>query len=486
MNTINTFHQPQSIQYNSNLYNDKLLQILDIDWDLLKLIPDFDPILIRSWFYSAKYFSNTYNVLKQLDDDKQYVTMQIFQKSPWATIGWVNLVKYLLKVCSGYYLDETMASQLTSTYIQMNSNLDVLRQKLAFDDKYSKDYFEAHFSLMNLKKIIDSNWIYCGDEIDIKVFVQDWQKAQSFEPVMKISWPYKYFAKLESVYLWILARATKVATNTVEVVTASNWKPVMFFADRFDLYSTQNLDGYASMIGWVSWVATDAQWFHSNTPWIWTMPHALIASFGWDTALATYEFAKHNPEAKVISLVDFHNNCSQTSLEVAQYLTQKWIDLYWVRLDTSWSMVDEWLLFKQDYLENLIWKDRAESIREEYNYNKHFNLVSNNSLFSEESLSLLKSVWITWVCQDLVKLVRTKLDSAGYNNVKVFVSGWFNAEKIQLFEDNNIPVDGYGVWSTLLSNKYVTDNWDFTADIVQLNWKPVSKVWRKDLLVDNI
>lgn len=486
MNSINTLQSHQSTQYNIDLYNDRLLQLLDINWEILKLLPDFDPILIRSWFYSAKYFTNTYNVLKNIDDDSQIVTMQIFQKTSSATVAWVELVKNLLKICSWYYKDENTASQLTSQYIYMNNNLQVLKQKASFDEKYTREYFEAHFSLMNLKKILDSNWIFCADEIDIQVYASDWDIVDKFHPVMKITWPYKYFAKLESIYLWILARATKVATNTAKVVQAANWKPVLFFADRFDLFGTQNLDGYASIVWWANSVATDAHGFYLNFDWVWTMPHSLIAAFHWDTALATYEFAKSNPNGKVISLVDFHNNCAKTSLEVAQYFAQKWVELHWVRLDTSWSMVDEWLLFLPDYLEWFVWLDKAKDIREQYLYNKNYNIVVDNSLFDIKTLELLKSFWINWVCEDLVSLVRNQLDKNWFNHVKIYVSGGFDAQKIQRFESKNIPVDGYWVGSTLLSNKYVNDNWDFTADIVKFNWEPVSKVWRKDILVDKI
>ncbi len=62
---------------------------------------------------------------------------------------------------------------------------------------------------------------------------------------------------------------------------------------------------------------------------------------------------------------------------------------------------------------------------------------------------------------------------AGHRKVKIFVSGGFTADKIRDFERAGVPVDGYGVGSSLFAGKY-----DFTADIVLLEGKPAAKVGR--------
>ena len=59
-------------------------------------------------------------------------------------------------------------------------------------------------------------------------------------------------------------------------------------------------------------------------------------------------------------------------------------------------------------------------------------------------------------------------------DLKIVVSGGFDAEKIDLFEKLNVPVDVYGVGSYLLKEKI-----DITADIVEVNGKPCAKVGRK-------
>ena len=70
----------------------------------------------------------------------------------------------------------------------------------------------------------------------------------------------------------------------------------------------------------------------------------------------------------------------------------------------------------------------------------------------------------------LVHLVRDALDAAGHPAVRIVVSGGFDAERIRAFEAQGVPVDAYGVGSSLLRGSN-----DDTADIV----RPVAKVGRR-------
>jgi nicotinate phosphoribosyltransferase len=54
------------------------------------------------------------------------------------------------------------------------------------------------------------------------------------------------------------------------------------------------------------------------------------------------------------------------------------------------------------------------------------------------------------------------------------VSGGFTVEKIRAFEESGVPVDSYGVGSSLFSGRF-----DFTSDIVSLNGAPQSKAGRR-------
>jgi nicotinate phosphoribosyltransferase len=74
-----------------------------------------------------------------------------------------------------------------------------------------------------------------------------------------------------------------------------------------------------------------------------------------------------------------------------------------------------------------------------------------------------------------VHKVRDALDSAGCAAVKIVVSGGFTVGKIRDFEGNGVPVDAYGVGSSLIRGSN-----DFTADIVVTDGKPSAKVGRRE------
>ena len=79
----------------------------------------------------------------------------------------------------------------------------------------------------------------------------------------------------------------------------------------------------------------------------------------------------------------------------------------------------------------------------------------------------------TGVNPQLVWNVRNALDSEGFGHVKIVVSGGFTVEKIRFFEEQLVPVDAYGVGSSLFGGRS-----DFTADIVLVEGKPEGKVGR--------
>jgi nicotinate phosphoribosyltransferase len=59
--------------------------------------------------------------------------------------------------------------------------------------------------------------------------------------------------------------------------------------------------------------------------------------------------------------------------------------------------------------------------------------------------------------------------------VKIIVSGGFTVEKIRTFEDAGVPVDTYGVGSSLFRDH---GKYDFTADVVKVDGVPCAKVGR--------
>ena len=251
--------------------------------------------------------------------------------------------------------------------------------------------------------------------------LHDGDEIAPFETVMTIEGDYTLFAHLETAYLGALSRRTRIATNAREIVSAANGKEVLFFPARFDHHQMQTGDGYAAYISGALGVSTDAnaEWWGSRG--MGTVPHALIAAYGGDTVVATQKFAEYiDPDVHVISLVDFDNDCVGTTLAVARAVGKR---LWGVRLDTSGTLVDR-------------------------------SLWSQMGTFTP-----------TGVVPQLVRNVREALDANGFANVKIVVSGGFDASKIRLFEDEDVPVDAYAVGSAFFEG---TGRFDYTADIVAL------------------
>ena len=58
--------------------------------------------------------------------------------------------------------------------------------------------------------------------------------------------------------------------------------------------------------------------------------------------------------------------------------------------------------------------------------------------------------------------------------MKIVVSGGFTVDKIREFEADDVPVDAYGVGSSLIRGSN-----DFTGDIVITDGRPSAKVGRR-------
>jgi nicotinate phosphoribosyltransferase len=263
----------------------------------------------------------------------------------------------------------------------------------------------------------------------------DGDLIEPWETVMTIEGDYTLFAHLETLYLGVLARRTLITTNVVRVLEAANRKPIIFMPARHDHHRIQTGDGYAAFVagriaGAPIGVTTDEQASWWGGKGIGTVPHSLIASYGGNTVLAATKFAEWAPEdINITVLVDFENHSVQTALEVARALGPR---LWGVRLDTSESLVDR-------------------------------------SLWEE-----LGDFKPTGVNERLVRKVRDALDRDGFERVKIVASGGFTIDKIREFEADGVPVDAYGIGSSLIRGSN-----DFTGDIVLTDGRPSAKVGRR-------
>jgi nicotinate phosphoribosyltransferase len=377
---------------------------------------------VRRGYRSAIYFDHARRIAEaDPARDARGVLMQVFQRNDAVLCG-IDEAIAVLKVGTGRWADRRKAELAFDDYMEA---------KLRARSAGAANRLDALTDLVRLEEVLDDLWRTEWDELEVAA-LHDGDDIAPWEPVMHVRGRYSSFAHLESVYLGVLARRTLVATNTRRVSQAAGGKPLLFFADRFDHWSTQGGDGYAARTGGATGVASDAMaawWGDRGTG---TTPHALIAFFDGDTVAATRAFQDIVPGVPVIALVDFDNDCARTARECADALGP---DLWGVRLDTSGQLVDD----------SVSGRSPVPSVRPMGDFDP------------------------TGVNPVLVENVRAELDRGGHQHVKIVVSGGFNPSRIAAFEAAGVPVDSYAVGSSLLRG-----NNDFTADVVQ----PVAKVGR--------
>lgn len=260
--------------------------------------------------------------------------------------------------------------------------------------------------------------LYEGDRVD------------AWDTVMTVEGDYALFAHLETPILGTLARRTRLCTNLRTLVDAARPKPVFYFGARCDHPLLQPGDGLSAHVAGAASVSTDALGMLTGKSGVGTVSHALIAAHGGDTVAATRAVAAVTPnDVPLIVPVDYENDCVGTSLAVARALDDR---VWGVRLDTSESMVDR-------------------------------SVIGQMGTFRP-----------TGVNPRLVWNVRDALDAEGFGDVRIVVSGGFDYDRIREFEDDDVPVNAYGVGASAHVGR-----WDFTGDVVQLDGKPQAKAGRE-------
>ena len=349
------------------------------------------------------------------------VTMQVFQKHDAVLCG-VDEAVAVLKLAAGRYTNYSKAYKLFDRLIELKSK--ARRQFVGNHRAYLKTVEQK----LEVSSQLDELWESGFADLKVEA-LYDGDRIAPWESVMHISGDASLFAHLETVYLGILARRTKIASNVRSVVDAAHGKIVLYFPARFDHWAVQGGDGYAAHIGGATGVSTDAQaqWWGAKASG--TVPHALIAAVGGDTVRAITLFGDTYPDVDLVALVDFDNDSVGTSLRCCEALGDR---LWGVRLDTS------------------------------------------NTLVDKSILPVMQNFKPTGVTPKLVEMTRRELDSHGFTHVKIIVSGGFNPDRIAEFEKLQVPVDAYGVGSYLMRGVNA-----FTADVVLLDGKPCAKVGRE-------
>lgn len=427
-----------------------------------KKVFQMDVKRLRKGWYSDKYFCNNVLLLETLakenytfqgesdikdidctivENGDLEVEMQIFtRRQPFSLVAGIDEALALLEECTGYY-DE-------------------------------KGHFINTFDQLEIEALHDGTFVtYDGNPKNVK-------------PILKIRGKYTHFAKLETPILGVVAVPTRIATNVFNTLVASQSKEILFFPARFDHYKTQALHGYSYSIAIQAYnekyenkncrfVSTDEQGAWWGGAGGGTIAHASICCFFGDTAETMMQFSRIMPvEVSRIALIDFHNDCVGDTLKVMKRMFEKYCEyykagnhaeakkykLFAVRPDTSGNMRDVSVVPIGD---------------------KSLDMGVNPRLI----WNLRKAIdqaWLEWDCARGGTI--SQMAKEWCSEVKIVVTGGFTAAKINKFEELRVPVDIYGVGSSLLENSNETNN-DFTADIVRVKlydqkWHDMAKIGR--------
>ncbi len=310
-------------------------------------------------------------------------------------------------------------------------------QTATFDDikagKITDVYFERTMKILKVKGIDkrvkaefiakelpdNAEWaVFAGlEEVaellkGMKVNVRAMEEGTVFrplQPVMEIEGMYTDFGIYETAILGLICQASGIATRAARCkMAAGERKVISFGARRMHPVLAPMIERNAYIGGCDGVAVAKSAELIGEEP-MGTMPHALILVMG-DVEKAIKAFDEViEPEVKRTALVDTLIDEKFEAVKAAEALGGK---LYAVRLDTPASR-------------------RGNFYR-------------------------------------LIEEVKWELDIRGFGDVKIYVSGGINEEKVK---ELNPVVDGYGI-GTWISNSPVVD---FAMDIMEIEGRPHAK-----------
>ncbi len=397
---------------------------------------------IRDGYYSDKYFTRYVEVLKKAEKSSD-VLYQYFPRKDSVIVG-IDEALAILRFGTGFYNNEKRANELFGRILEIEKQI-----QFAAWDMDREGLTQLSAKKWDLKLELDDLWIDKWSDIELEA-LYDGDEAAESEPIMTIRGDPRYFGYLETVLLGVLARASSTATAVKKVVDAARDKPILFFSARFDHFWTQATDGYAAFKAGAFGVSTDANADYWGAEGLGTIPHALIAAYGGSTVDAAIAFDEHiDPKVNRIVLVDWDNDVIETTFHVVEKIYEMSTGKRFERGNSDPSVVI-------GPGKGKIWGVRFDTS----------GSLRDFSVAPKDRSSL-------GVCPELVWKGRETFDNNGMKDLKIVVSGGFDAEKIKLFESLEVPADVYGVGATLLREKL-----DFTADVVEVGGKPCAKYGR--------
>jgi len=258
-------------------------------------------------------------------------------------------------------------------------------------------------------------------DADVEVWaVPEGERFESKEVLMRIHGPYENFGLFETPLLGILASSTGWATAAREIMDAANGSPVTVFGARHLHPAVAPVMEHAALLGGVGGASCilGAKAFGMEP--VGTAPHALFLIAG-NTVAAALAYDECMPESSArLILIDTFKDEAEESLLVADALKGH---LAGIRLDTP----------------------------------------------SERG----------GVSAALVNEVRMRLDQAGYQDVKIFVSGGLTPDRLVALKEAGAAAFGVGSY---ISGAHPID---MTMDLKETNGKPIAKRGRIPGITEN-
>ena len=208
-------------------------------------------------------------------------------------------------------------------------------------------------------------------------------------------------------------------------------KEVMFFPARHDHWLVQTGDGYAAHIAGAIGVSTDAQASWWGSEGIGTVPHGLIAAYGGDTVLASQKFLEH------MDGVDPAGDAGRFRERLRPHVART----------------------RRGARRRALWRAH----RHQRDAGRQVGDSDDGPRQADRRHPATGAATYA-----------TRSTRRGIRHVRIVVSGGFTVEKIREFEKLGVPVDAYGVGSSLFQGRF-----DFTADVVMHEGKPCAKVGRE-------
>lgn len=247
-----------------------------------------------------------------------------------------------------------------------------------------------------------------GLPVDVDAFVEG-TSFRTGEPVLTIQGVYRQWGHYETAILGLLCQASGIATKAARCKKLAADRPVISFGARRMHPALAPMIERNAFIGGCDGVSVVKSAELIKEEPVGTMPHALVLLLG-DTVEAAKAFdAVIDHRVKRVVLIDTLTDEKFEAIRVAEALGDR---LFAVRLDTP----------------------------------------------SSRRGSML----------DILREVRWELDSRGYSQVKLFISGGLDEAEIRLL---NPVADAYGV-GTSISNAPVMN---FALDIVEIDGKAKAK-----------